>query len=224
MVAGVTGAMLLAGMLVPLLAVQPSSSRAAPDNSQSNLVVALGDSVTAAYGVPPGKSYPDFLEEYLYDSGYPYRVLNFGRNGATTSYGVVSLLAIERRGPALVIVMLGANDKIGGMPISQTATNLDQIVSSLQGSGSEVILAEQPLSQDYGADYIRQFHTMFTVLAQRYHCPLDTDLYRDMTDVPGMLQADGVHPTADGQAQLAHNLLPLVKPALIKHPRRKRHR
>lgn len=203
-------------------ALQESNSPASA-NSQSNVVVAVGDSLTAGFGASPGKTYPEFLEGDLFHSGYPYRVVNFGRDGATTGYGVNSLSAIEKRKPALVIVILGANDRLAGAPMSQTTANLGLIVSSLQSSGSKVILGEQPLSQDYGAGYIQQFQAMFTALAQKYNVPLDTDLYRDITNIPGMLQEDGVHPTDDGYAQLAHNLLPLVQAALIKHPEKKRH-
>ena len=225
LIAGIVTGMAVVGMTAPLFARgsvpanQSQPSAQAIGNADSNVVVALGDSLTAGYGAPPGKSYPDFLEEYLYDSGYPYRVENYGRDGAT-SVGCARLLGkVEKRKPALVIVIVGANDALSRIPIPQTSTDLEQILSSLQNSGSKVILGEQPLSQDYGAEYIRQYQAMFAALAQQYKIPLDKNLYRDLTNIPSMLQADGVHPTAEGNAQFARNILPLVKSALIKHHR-----
>ncbi|MGC1870599.1 MAG: arylesterase [Acidobacteriaceae bacterium] len=194
----------------------------AAGNSDSNVVVALGDSFTAGYGAPAGKSYPDYLEEYLNNSGYHYNVLNFGRNGATSGDGLKQLAAIEKKKPALVVVILGANDMLRGVSIAQTTANLNAIVSSLQRSGSKVILGELTLSKDYGATYIQEFHAMFLSLAKQYDVPLDSDLYHDLTDVPGMLQDDQVHATAKGNAQVAQNVLPVVRPMLIKH--RSRHK
>jgi acyl-CoA thioesterase-1 len=191
-------------------------------NSDSNVVVALGDSFTAGYGAPPGKSYPDYLEEYLNNSGYYYKVLNFGRNGASSGEGLKQLTAIEKKKPALVIVILGANDMLDGLPIAQTTANLSSIVSSLQRIGSKVILGELTLSKDYGVGYIQEFHAMFLSLAKQYDVPLDSDLYHDLTGIPGMLQDDQVHATAEGNAQVAQNVLPVVRPMLLKH--RSRHK
>ncbi len=194
----------------------------AAGNSDSNIVVALGDSFTAGYGAPPGKSYPDYLEEYLNNSGYYYKVLNFGRNGASSGGGLKQLAAIEKKKPVLVIVILGANDMLDGLSIAQTTANLNAIVSSLQRSGSKVILGELTLSKDYGATYIQEFHAMFLSLPKQYNVPLDSDLYHDLTGVPGMLQDDQVHATADGNAQVAQNVLPVVRSMLVKH--RSRHK
>ncbi|HTU49119.1 MAG TPA: GDSL-type esterase/lipase family protein [Acidobacteriaceae bacterium] len=192
------------------------------DNSDSNVVVALGDSFTAGYGAPAGKSYPDYLEEYLNNSGYYYNVLNFGRNGASSGDGLKQVTAIEKKKPALVVVILGANDMLDGLPIAQTTANLSAIVSSLQRTGSKVILGELTLSKDYGAGYIQEFHAMFLSLAKQYNVPLDNDLYHDLTGIPGMLQDDQVHATAEGNAQVAQNVLPVVRPMLVKH--RSRHK
>ncbi|MGB6113155.1 MAG: arylesterase, partial [Acidobacteriaceae bacterium] len=99
---------------------------------------------------------------------------------------------------------------------------LNAIVSSLQRSGSKVILGELTLSKDYGATYIQEFHAMFLSLPKQYNVPLDSDLYHDLTGVPGMLQDDQVHATADGNAQVAQNVLPVVRSMLVKH--RSRHK
>ena len=191
-------------------------------NSDSNVVVALGDSFTSGYGAPPGKSYPDYLEEYLNNSGYYYKVLNFGRNGASSGDGLKQLTAIEKKKPALVVVILGANDMLDGLSIAQTTANLNTIVSSLQGSGSKVILGELTLSKDYGANYIQEFHAMFLSLAKQYNVPLDSELYYDLTGVPGMLQDDQVHATAEGNAQVARNVSQVVRPMLVKHHSRRK--
>jgi acyl-CoA thioesterase I len=224
----------IAGALELAIAASPSGMRLSnvsgsgpcpvkvADNSDSNVVVALGDSFTAGYGAPTGKSYPDYLEEYLNNSGYYYKVLNFGRNGATSGDGLKQLTAIEEKKPALVVVILGANDMLGGLSIAQTTANLSAIVSSLQRSGSKVILGELTLSKDYGATYIQEFHAMFLSLAKQYNVPLDSALYRDLTGVPGMLQDDQVHATAEGNAQVAQNVSPVVRSMLVKHRSRQK--
>lgn len=184
--------------------------------SSSRIIVAFGDSITAGYGVDPNQSYPSILEGYLNDHGYRYRVINLGVNGDTTQDGVRRLPEVEKRKPAVTIVVFGANDMLQGLPIAQTRANLDIILSSLLQTGSQVVLGEETLSSDYGANYIQQFQLLFQQLAQKYNVTLVSPLFKDLTGIPGMLQDDRVHATAEGNAQIAHNLVPFLKPLLTR--------
>jgi acyl-CoA thioesterase I len=180
------------------------------------VVIAFGDSLTAGYGADTGDSYPDYLQKDLDAQGYHYQVINQGVSGNTTKDGVDRLPDVLALKPALVIVAFGGNDGLRGLPITSTRTNLDQIVSTLQKSGAKVVLGGITLPPNYGADYILQFNKSYVLLAEKYHVPMLPFLLKDVYGVPGDMQADGIHATAQGNEQVAKNLLPLILPLLKK--------
>ena len=116
----------------------------------------------------------------------------------------------------LVIVAFGGNDGLRGLPIANTRENLDQIVATLLHSGAKVVLGGITLPPNYGPDYIRQFNQTYALLAAKYHVPLLPFLLQGVYGVPGRMQADGIHATDQGNAQVARNLLPLIVPLLKK--------
>ena len=189
---------------------------AAPAPDSRPVIVAFGDSLTAGYGADTGDSYPDYLQQDLNAAGYPYQVVNEGISGNTSKDGVDRLADVLRLKPVLVIVAFGGNDGLRGLPIASTRANLDQIVSTLLHSGAKVVLGGITLPPNYGADYIRQFNQTYVLLAARYHVPLLPFLLQGVYGAPGSMQADGIHATAQGNAQVARNLLPLVTPLLKK--------
>lgn len=176
----------------------------------------FGDSITAGYGVAPGKAYPDDLQSDLEARGYHYRVVNSGISGNTTKDGVDRLPGVLRLHPAVVLVEFGGNDGLRGIPIADTRRNLDTMVSTLLHSGSKVILLGITLPPNYGPDYIRAFNATFTLVAARYRIPVIPNIYQNVYDVPNAIQSDGVHPTATGAQILAHNFLPILQPLLRK--------
>jgi acyl-CoA thioesterase-1 len=180
------------------------------------VIVAFGDSLTAGYGADTGDSYPDYLEKDLNALGYRYQVINQGISGNTTKDGVDRLPEVLRLKPVVVIVAFGGNDGLRGLPIASTRENLDRIVSSLLDSGAKVVLGGITLPPNYGSDYIRQFNQTYALLAAKYHAPMLPFLLKNVYGVPGSMQADGIHATDQGNAQVAKNLLPLVVPALKK--------
>ncbi len=185
---------------------------AAPDGRP--VIVAFGDSLTAGFGADPGDSYPDYLEKDLNASGYRYQVINEGVSGNTTKDGVDRLQDVLRLKPVLVIVAFGGNDGLRGLPIATTRDNLDRIVATLTHAGVKVVLGGITLPPNYGSDYIRQFNQTYTLLAAKYHLPLLPFLLQGVYGVAGGMQADGIHATAQGNAQVAKNLLPLIVPLL----------
>ena len=180
------------------------------------VIVAFGDSLTAGYGTDAGNSYPDFLERDLEQQGYHYHVVNAGISGNTTKDGVARLDEVLEQKPQVVIVAFGGNDGLRGLPIEATRSNLDRIVSTLQHAGVRVVLGGITLPPNYGADYVREFNQTYVLLARRYHVPLLPFLLKDVYGAPGSIQPDGIHATAQGNAQVARNLLPLVTPLLRK--------
>ena len=180
------------------------------------IIVAFGDSLTAGYGTDAGNSYPDYLEHDLEAKGFHYHVVNAGISGNTTKDGVERVDEVIALKPAVVIVVFGGNDGLRGLPIDSTRKNLDQIVSSLQGAGTKVVLGGITLPPNYGADYIRQFNETYALLAKKYHVPLLPFLLQGVYGTAGSMQADGMHATAQGNEQVARNLVPLVMPLLHK--------
>ena len=180
------------------------------------VIIAFGDSLTAGFGADPGDSYPDFLQKDLSAKGYRYQVVNQGISGNTSKDGVDRLQDALRLKPALVVVAFGGNDGLRGLPIASTRENLDRIVSTLLNSGAKVVLGGITLPPNYGPDYIRQFNQTYALLAAKYHVPLLPFLLENVYGVSGGMQADGIHATDQGNAQVAKNLLPLIAPLLKK--------
>jgi len=188
----------------------------APPQTWRPIIVCFGDSLTAGYGTDPGQAYPDDLQKILDDSNYPYRVINEGVSGNTTKDGVDRLAHIIALHPQLVVVEFGGNDGLRGLPIEQTKKNMSTIVDELQASGTKVALAGITLPPDYGPDYIAKFNAMYPALAKQYKVPLLPFLLKDVYGVPGDMQDDATHATAQGNKQVAANVAALIEP-LLKH-------
>ena len=178
------------------------------------IIDCFGDSITAGYGLLPGKTYPDDLQTVLEAHGYHYRVINSGISGNTTKDGLDRLKDVEGLHAAIVLVEFGGNDGLRGIPISDTRHNLNLIVSGLLHAGSKVVLLGITLPPNYGPDYIRQFNDTYSLIAARYRIPVIHNIYENVYPIPGAIQADGIHPTAKGAEILAHNILPVLKPLL----------
>jgi acyl-CoA thioesterase-1 len=114
----------------------------------------------------------------------------------------------------VVIVEFGGNDGLRGLPLDQTSHNLDQILSSLQAAHVRVLLAGITLPPNYGPDYIKSFQQVYSTMAARHHVAFVPMIYKNLINVPGTIQPDGIHPTAKGSQILAKTLLPVLKTLL----------
>ncbi len=193
----------------------PNSDRPIPGRP---ILVCYGDSITAGLGLHDGEAYPDALQKLLDARGYAYRVINQGTSGATTKDALEGLPYLLRLHPAVVIVEFGGNDGLRGLPVDQTRSNLDQVLAGLEMAHVKILLAGITLPPDYGPDYIRSFDKIFRDLAAKYHIAVVPMLYKDLINVPGTIQSDGIHPTAKGSAIIAGTLFPVLKPLLRKSP------
>lgn len=189
---------------------------APPKPDDRPLLVCFGDSLTAGRGTDVGESYPDYLQGDLDALGYRYRVVNEGISGDTTKDGVARLDHILSLKPAVVVVEFGGNDGLRGLPIADTRANLDRIVGTLKANGIQVALAGITLPPNYGPDYIKKFDATYTLLARKYRVPMLPFLLKGVFGVPGMMQEDQTHATADGNKIVAKNVLPLVMPLMKK--------
>ena len=194
----------------------PVNAALAPAVDTRPVIVAFGDSLTAGFGADPGQSYPDFLQKELDVRGCRYHVVNAGISGNTTKDGVGRLKDVLALKPSVAIVAFGGNDGLRGLPIADTRANLDEIVGALTRAHVKVVMGGITLPPNYGPDYIAQFNQTYTLVSRKYHVPLLPFLLIHVYDVPGSMQEDGIHATAQGNRQIALNLLPLVTPLIRK--------
>lgn len=203
-------------LLVLLLLCAPLgfAQRSAP------VIVCFGDSLTAGYGAPAGHSYPDYLQRLLDSHGDYFRVLNMGISGDTTKDAVDRLPNVLAAHPAIAVVEIGGNDALRGLPLAATQANLDRIVTTLQRAGVKVALAGITLPPNYGQDYIHAIQAIYVAAAKKFRVPLLPFIYLHVYNVPGTIQADGIHATAKGNALVAQNIFTLIQP-LLKRARRR---
>jgi acyl-CoA thioesterase I len=197
----------------PQAPVAPSArENAGPD--ERPLIVCFGDSLTAGYGADEGQSYPDFLQKDLDSDGYRYRVVNEGISGNTTKDGVDRLPGIVRMKPALVVLEFGGNDGLRGLKVQTTRANLSTMIAALKKSGAKVVLAGITLPPDYGPDYVNAFTENYPILGRKFDVPVIPFLLKDVYGVTGLMQADGIHATDQGNEVVARNVLPMVESQL----------
>jgi acyl-CoA thioesterase-1 len=201
---------------------QPAPARRKPPAQELDrpLIVAFGDSLSEGYGVEPGRSFPDQLQAKLEQNGYPYHVVNMGISGDTTTGGLARLQPLIDLKPAIVILELGGNDGLRGIPVASTHANLEKIIQKLQASQIEVLLAGMSLPPNYGPAYIREFEDAYKGLARKYKLHLIPFLMQDIAAQirarPSLMQRDGIHPTAEGHTVIAETVFRYLKPMLRK--------
>ncbi len=195
-----------------------SMEHADMQNSQDSrpVIACFGDSLTAGYGVDADRSYPANLQRDLDEAGFHYRVVNVGISGETTKDGLGRIDRVLALKPAIVVLEFGGNDGLRGIPVASSRANLDAMLAKLTSSGTHVALAGITLPPQYTAPYIKQFNETYTLLAKKYSVPLLPFLLLNVYGVPGSIQADGIHPTAQGCVQVAKNVMGLIKPLLKK--------
>lgn len=200
---------------VPAKAAPPPApvAPAAPD--PRHVLAVFGDSLAAGFGVETGLSFPDFLQKKLDTEKYPWRVVNLGISGDTTEGGVSRIDSAVSLKPEIVILELGGNDGLRGLPPDTTHKNLQTMIVAFQKSGARVVLAGMTLPPNYGAAYIQQFEKMYRDLAAQYKLTLIPFLLQDLvTKDLRYLQSDGLHPTAAGNQIVAETVFRTVKPFL----------
>jgi len=178
-------------------------------------IVILGDSLSAAYGMEINQSWPSLLQQRLTENGYAYRVFNSSIAGDTTQGGAARLpRLLDRNQPDIVILELGGNDGLRGLPIEVTGKNLSTMIEQSQSAGASVILSEMRIPPNYGRTYTEKFNTMYTTLAQQYGISLLPFLLDDIALEPGLMQADGIHPTARAQPLILDKVWLQLEPLL----------
>jgi acyl-CoA thioesterase-1 len=177
-------------------------------------VVVLGDSLTAGLGLRPDEAYPTLLQRRLDKEGLKYDVVNAGVSGDTSAGGLARLDWALEGDVRVLIVALGGNDGLRGLPAEELKANLAQIIERAQKRHIHVILAGMEAPPNFGQSYIVSFHQIYPDLARQYNVSLVPFLLQGVAGVDTLNQRDGIHPTADGARIVANNIWPVLRPML----------
>jgi acyl-CoA thioesterase-1 len=187
---------------------RPAGSKAA---TRPRIVV-LGDSLTAGLGLPGDQSYPTLLQSRLSEEGLDYEIVNGGVSGDTSAGGLSRLEWALQGDVRILIVALGGNDGLRGLPPEALQKNLADIIERAQARHVKVILAGMEAPPNYGRDYIVSFHKVYPALAKQYDVALIPFLLQDVAGSQTLNQPDGIHPTAAGARIVADNVWRVLKP------------
>jgi acyl-CoA thioesterase-1 len=175
----------------------------------------LGDSISAGYGIHVEEGWVALLQSRLQQQGYGYRVVNASVSGETTSGGLARLpRALELHHPKIVIIELGGNDGLRGLPLDVIRRNLEAMIVASRSSGALVLLVGMRMPANYGATYVNGFQDIYKELSKRLATPLVPFLLDGVALDSRLMQWDQIHPTAYAQRKLLDNVWPMLKSLL----------
>ncbi len=179
-------------------------------------ILFFGDSLTAGYGLELGEAYPSIIQQKIDSLGLDYQVINAGLSGETTASGKNRLEWVLEDNISIVIIELGANDGLRGVPLKETESNLKSMVDMVQEKlpNSEIILAGMKIPPNMGPEYTATFEGIFPELAEEENVYLIPFLLENVGGIPELNQSDGIHPTVEGQKIVAQNVWDILGPIL----------
>jgi len=180
-------------------------------------ILVMGDSLSAAYGIDVNQGWVTLLDQRLKAQGYGYRVVNASVSGETSAGGRARLQKLlELHRPAVVVIELGANDGLRGLPIRQTKDNLTFMTERAKAMNARVVIAGMQMPPNYGTRYTEEFAAMFSQVAREQGQALVPFFMDGVALDMRLVQADGLHPTAEAQPRLLDNVWPVLRPLLKK--------
>jgi acyl-CoA thioesterase-1 len=181
------------------------------------VILIVGDSLSAGYGIDVKSTWVALLERRLAEEGYGYRVVNASASGETTGGAKARLpRALEVHQPKVVVLELGGNDALRGLPLQQVESNLDDLIQRSQAAGAKVVLVGMRIPPNYGAAYANRFHALYRELAEE-HDVQHVDFFLEGVALDeNLMQADGIHPSAEAQRRLLDNVWPDIRATLTK--------
>ncbi|WP_228345736.1 arylesterase [Venatoribacter cucullus] len=193
-------------LVLMMLSALPLLARAEP------VILVVGDSISAGFGVPLQQGWVALLQRNVQQRQPQLQVINASSSGETTQGGLTRLPALlKQHQPDLTIIELGGNDGLRGTPIPVIRRNLERMVQLAQAAGSDVMLLGMQIPPNYGARYTELFSRSFTELAERFELPVVPFLLDGIATEPGLMQSDGIHPTAAAQPRMTALVEPLVQ-------------
>ena len=193
---------------------ETAAARPVASTAPAGTVVAVGDSLTAGYGVSPSDAYPAQLERKLKQAGYGWQVINAGNSGETSSGTLSRVDWILKNKPDIVILETGANDGLRGVSPSLTHKNIDQIVTRLKGNDVEVVLAGMQALRNMGGPFTREFAAIYPRVAKKHDLILMPFFLADVAGEPHLNLGDGIHPSAEGYRIITEAIYPYVVKAI----------
>jgi len=185
-------------------ALEPATSE--PEESERTLVVFLGDSLTAGYGLDAEQAFPHLVEETLQNEGIEIKAVNAGVSGDTTAGGLSRLDWLLRQEPDGLVVGLGGNDGLRGLDLEASEENLRAIVEGGQAAGADVLLLGMLIPPNYGPDYTEEFAAMYPQIAEDTGAALLPFLLEGVAGDPELNLPDGIHPNVQGQKLVAETV------------------
>jgi acyl-CoA thioesterase-1 len=206
-------------LLAPVVLCAALLLPAALSAAQPYTLLVYGDSLSAAYGMAEEQGWVNLLRQKIRAEQLPYRVVNGSVSGETSSGGLARLPAmLESYQPDLVILELGGNDGLRGLPLMTLEANLLAMVQMIKTSGAEVLLAGIQIPPNYGPRYTEPFYQLFKDIAADENLALVPFLIDGIPQQPELMQSDGIHPRAEAQSMILDNVWPTLAPLLKEAP------
>jgi acyl-CoA thioesterase I len=205
------GVRLVQAAMLAIVALSSGLSAACAQTSRQINFVALGDSLTAGYGLPRDEAFPEALQRALRSAGWNVRVVNAGVSGDTVSDGLARLDWSVGKDADAVLVELGANDMLRGIDPAVTRKALDALLARLRARKIPAMLAGMYASPTLGREYVSAFQSIFPDLAQKYHIPLYPFFLKGVANEPNLQLGDGMHPNDKGVGIMVASILPTVE-------------
>ncbi len=199
---------------IPAAKSLEAPTEVAPETEARVRIVFLGDSLTAGYSLAKEQAFPFLLGQALESAGLVVQVTNAGVSGDTSAGGLRRLSWLLKQNPALVVLELGANDGLRGLPVEETEANLRKIIAEVQEAGARVLLLGMRIPPSYGPEYSEAFASLYPRLAEELALPLVPFLLEGVAAQPELNLPDGLHPNPQGHAILTENLLPYLEPLI----------
>ena len=204
-------------LVLTLLALGIALAGSARAANAAPVLLVLGDSVSAGYGLAAGTGWVALLSQRLQKEGYAYTVINGSITGDTTAGGRARLPALLTQSqPAIVIIELGGNDALRGGNLAATRGNLEAMVTAAQGAKARVLIVGMQVPPNYGPAYVRDFNALFADVAKEKRVPVVPAFFAGFGDDLALFQPDRIHPTAEAQPKLLDNVWPVLQPLLRK--------
>jgi len=194
---------------ITFLAIPMLSCRASSEPRSLKIAV-LGDSLTAGYGLEAEQAFPARLQEALREAQWPVTVINAGVSGDTTAAGRARLDWVLQDEPDLLIIQLGGNDALRGLPPQSARENLDDMITRATEKGVQVILAGMQAPMNLGLGYRREFNPIYPELAQKHNIPLYPFFLEGVAGKAELNLADGIHPNAKGIEEIVRRFTPFL--------------
>ncbi|MDO9281883.1 MAG: arylesterase [Methylotenera sp.] len=181
-------------------------------NAENPKILIVGDSLSAAYGIPQQQGWAALLQKKLQLKNYRYDVVNASMSGETSSGGASRInTALQKTKPAIVILELGANDGLRGLPVNEMITNLSNIIRQSKQSGAKVLLIGMQIPPNYGPKYSEAFSQSYQRLSHEHKIPLVPFMLKNIAVQPDLIQQDGLHPNVLAQPMILENIWPQLK-------------